>query len=141
MAKVTEFLDQMRASRQSILERLRSVPEEQMLVQAEWAQRQVTVRFLLYRLITHEEEHTVHLIKTLTALGIAQGEAELILRRLQATRGELEGLLVGLSDEDLDRVPAEGEWSVRQVLEHIVDAEERYSNRIEEALRSAKAGG
>ena len=141
MAKVAEFLDQMRASRQSILERLRSVPEDKMLVQAEWAQRQVTVRFLLYRLITHEEEHTVHLIKTLTALGIAQGEAELILRRLQATRGELEGLLVGLSDEDLDRVPAEGEWSVRQVLEHIVDAEERYSNRIEEALQSAKAGG
>ena len=133
MTKTTEVLEQMRVSRQRILERLRGVPEEQMLEQAEWGQRQVTVRFMFYRLITHEVEHTVHLLKTLDSLGIAQGEAELILRRLQATRGELEGLLVGLSDEELDRVP-EGEWSVRQVLEHITDTEERYSKRIVDAL-------
>ena len=133
MAKVTEVLEQMRASRQHILERLQGVAEEQMLAEAEWSQRQVTVRFMFYRLITHEVEHTVHLLKTLDSLGIAQGEAELILRRLQATRGELEGLLVGLSDEELDRVP-EGEWSVRQVLEHITDTEERYSKRILDAL-------
>ena len=133
MAKVTEVLEQMRASRQHILERLQGVAEKQMLAEAEWSQRQVTVRFMFYRLITHEVEHTVHLLKTLDSLGIAQGEAELILRRLQATRGELEGLLVGLSDEELDRVP-EGEWSVRQVLEHITDTEERYSKRIVDAL-------
>ena len=133
MAKVTEVLEQMRASRQSILEQLKGVAEEQMLEEAEWSQRQVTVRFMFYRLITHEVEHTVHLLKTLDSLGIAQSEAELILRRLQATRGELEGLLVGLSDEELDRVP-EGEWSVRQVLEHITDTEERYSKRIVDAL-------
>ena len=133
MAKVTEVLEQMRASRQHILERLQGVAEKQMLAEAEWSQRQVTVRFMFYRLITHEVEHTVHLLKTLDSLGIAQGEAELILRRLQATRGELEGLLVGLSDEELDRVP-EGEWSVRQVLEHITDTEERYSQRIVDAL-------
>ncbi len=134
MAKVTEVLEQMRASRQRILERLQGVAEEQMLEEAEWSQRQVTVRFMFYRLITHEVEHTVHLLKTLDSLGIAQSEAELILRRLQATRGELEGLLVGLSDEELDRVPAEGEWSARQVLEHITDTEERYSKRIVDAL-------
>ena len=133
MAKVTEVLEQMRASRQHILERLQGVAEGQMLAEAEWSQRQVTVRFMFYRLITHEVEHTVHLLKTLDSLGIAQGEAELILRRLQATRGELEGLLVGLSDEELDRIP-EGEWSVRQVLEHITDTEERYSQRIVDAL-------
>ena len=134
MTKVTEVLEQMRASRQRILEQLKGVAEEQMLAEAEWSQRQVTVRFMFYRLITHEVEHTVHLLKTLDSLGIAQSEAELILRRLQATRGELEGLLMGLSDEELDRVPTEGEWSVRQVLEHITDTEERYSKRILDAL-------
>ena len=111
---------------------------EQMLVPTEWGQRQVTIRFLFYRLITHEVEHTVHLLKTLETLGIAQSEAGLILRHLQTTRGELEGLLVGLSDDDLDRVPAEGEWSVRQILDHIVDTEERFSKRIEEDVKSAE---
>lgn len=134
MAKVTEVLEQMRASRQHILEKLQGVAEEQMLTDAEYAHRQVTVRFMFYRLITHEVEHTVHLLKTLDSLGIAQSEAELILRRLQATRGELEGLLVGLSDEELDQVPAEGEWSARQVLEHITTTEERYSERILDAF-------
>ncbi len=134
MPAVTQLLERIRTVRQVVQDRLQEVTEEQMLAQTQWGQREVTVRFMFYRLIAHEVEHTVHLLKTLQALGIHQGEAGLILRHLQAARGELEGLLIGLSDEDLDRVPAEGEWSLRQVIEHIVDTEERYSKRIGEAL-------
>ena len=94
----------------------------------------MNVRFYFYRLIAHEAEHTVHLIKTLAGLGMKQSEAQLILRNLQAARGELEGLLLGLSDEDLDRVPAEGEWAPRRVLEHIIETEKSYSSRVADAL-------
>ena len=45
--------------------------------------------------------------------------------------------MVGMSDEDLDREPAEGEWSARQVIDHILQVEEVYSRRIEEGIGSA----
>ena len=56
--------------------------------------------------------------------------------RLQQARGQLEGLLIGLSDEDLDRAP-EGEWSMRQVLEHFMQTEDFYLDRIEQAMASS----
>ena len=40
------------------------------------------------------------------------------------------------TDEDLDRVPAEGDWPIRRVLEHILEAEESYGKRIEEAVQA-----
>ena len=134
MTGVSEMLETLRERRERTLERLHDVTDEQMLASANWGQRKVDVRFFFYRLVAHQVEHTVHLAKTLHGLGIAQSEAGRILNNLQAARGELEGMLVGLTAEYLDRVPAEGEWSVRKVLEHIMEAEASYSRRIENAL-------
>jgi hypothetical protein len=75
----------------------------------------------------------VHELKTLRALDIVTTEAQLIMGRLQEARGQLEGLLVGLSDEDLDKAP-DGEWSMRQVQEHFMETEGDYVNIIEQAL-------
>ena len=141
MATVGELLEQMREQRARVHERLAGVTEEQMLAKTEWGQREVTVRFMFYRLIAHEVEHTVQLVKTLNGIGRTQSEAQLILSRLQAARGELEGLLLGLQDEELDRAPAEEEWPAQHVLEHIIRVEESYSKRIEEALATAGAAG
>ena len=107
-----------------------------MLAPVQMRDRQVTVRFMFYRLIGHEVEHTVQMVKTLNGIGKFQTEAQLILSRLQSARGELEGLLLGLEDGDLDRVPAEGEWSPREVLEHIIQVEESYTKRVADALAS-----
>ena len=141
MSSLAEMLDQMREQRRRTHERLGEVTEEQMLAPTSYGQREINARFMFYRLIAHEVEHTVHLAKTLHALGIAQGEAGLILKSLQTARGELEGMLVGLSDEDLDKVPSEGEWPARRVLEHILETEESYGRRIEEALETMDASG
>ena len=135
MTGVAEMLEKLRGRREQTFERLNDVTDEQMLTPANWGERKVDVRFFFYRLVAHQVEHTVHLAKTLHGLGIAQSEAGLILSNLQAARGELEGMLVGLTEDDLDRVPAEGEWSIRKVLEHIMDAEASYSRRIEKALQ------
>ena len=137
MTAVEETLQKMREQRRRTQERLQNVTEEQMLAPATYGEREVNVRFMFYRFIAHEVEHTVQLAKTLHALGAAQGEAQLILKSLQAARGEIEGMLVGLSDEDLDREPAEGEWSARQVIEHILQVEEAYTSRIQAGIESA----
>lgn len=135
MTAVTNIVDELRASRAELQEKLSVVTEEQMLTTIPRQQGgDVNVRFYFYRLIAHEAEHTVHLIKTLAGLNINQSEAQLILRNLQAARGELEGLLLGLSDEDLDRAPAEGEWPPRRVLEHIIETEKIYGGRVADAL-------
>ena len=42
-------------------------------------------------------------------------------------------------DEDLDRAP-DGEWSLRQVLEHIMETEDSYLPRLEQALTDAVPG-
>ena len=139
MTGIAEMLEQMRDQRTRTYDRLQNVAEEQMLADSTYGDRAVTVRFLFYRLIAHQVEHTVHLAKTLNALGIAQSEAGLILKNLQTASGELEGMLVGLTSEDLDRVPAEGDWPVRRVLEHILEAEESYSRKIEDALNGSSA--
>ena len=134
MSGVAELVEQMREQRRKTQARLRQVTEDQMLAKTHYGQREVDARFMFYRLIAHQVEHMVHLAKTLQALGITQGEAEMILKNLQATSGELEGMLIGLGDEDLDKVPREGDWPVRRVVEHTLETEETYGRRIEEAI-------
>ena len=138
MTTVAEVLEQMRATRSRLQEWLAGVTDEEMGASGQVGERPVYVRGMFYRFVAHEVEHTVHLVKTLRGLGWAQSEAQQILGRLQAARGELEGLLVGLEDEELDRVPAEGEWSLRQVLGHVVETEESYLQRLEETLRQVR---
>ena len=139
MSSKEEFMAHMRAKHDDLVKKLMSVPEEQMGEVAAWGQRQLPLRSMFYQLINHEIEHTVHAAKTLRDLGLAQTEAEQIMGRLEEARGRLEGLLVGLSDEDFDRAP-EGEWSMRQVLEHIMETEDSYGGRLEQIIKDTAAG-
>ncbi|MFN2165121.1 MAG: DinB family protein, partial [Anaerolineae bacterium] len=41
----------------------------------------------------------------------------------QEVNAELEAVLEGVSDEEASQSPAEGEWSVKQVLAHLTDGE------------------
>ena len=136
MSSVAEMLKLMRAKHDDLNSRLGAVPENRMGDIGAWGQRQMPIRTMIYQLMNHEIEHTVHAVKTLRDLGIAPTEAQLILGRLQEARGHLEGLLVGLSDDDLESAP-DGEWSLRQVLEHFMETEDFYLTRIEQALTSA----
>ena len=139
MSSKDEFMASMRAKHDDLVKSLMSVPEAQMGEVAAWGQRQMPLRSIFYQLINHEIEHTVHAVKTLRDLGIAQSEAEAILGRLEEARGRLEGVLVGLSDEDFDRAP-EGEWSMRQVLEHIMETEDAYGGRLEQVIKDTAGG-
>ena len=139
MSSKDEFMARMRAKHDDLVKSLMSVPEEQMGEVATWGQRQMPIRTMFYQLVNHEIEHTVHAVKTLRDLGLAQSEAEAILGRLEEARGRLEGVLVGISDEEFDRAP-EGEWSMRQVLEHIMETEDSYGGRLVQIIKDTAAG-
>jgi hypothetical protein len=65
-------------------------------------------------------------------------EAARTLALAQAAFGDLRGLLAGLPDELLDRVPREGEWPLRQTLHHLLHVEQTFRAHTGYALaRSA----
>jgi hypothetical protein len=136
MSALEDFRADMRLKHDTLNKELRSVTEDQMEIIAKWDQQEMPVRNVFYRLVTHELDHTVHMVKTLKRLDVSINEAEMIITTLQEARGKLEGLLVSISDENFDKAP-DGEWSPRQVLQHIVDVEENYTRRIDQAIRTS----
>jgi hypothetical protein len=53
---------------------------------------------------------------------------------------DLQAAIFGLTEEDSDRAPAEGEWSVRRVYAHILGADIFFSTTIRYALENHRAG-
>jgi len=53
---------------------------------------------------------------------------------------DLTGALAGIADEELDRAPAEHEWPVREVLQHMLGAESGFRTSMVLALRIRRAG-
>jgi len=48
--------------------------------------------------------------------------------------GVIEDLVAGLSEEDLDRSPADGGWTGREVIHHLADSEMRSAIRVRQLL-------
>ncbi len=67
---------------------------------------------------------TVHELRELAVRIAAQRTPPSIARRIMAqyhvAYRDLQALLLGIPTEDLERAPAEGEWSVRAALEHMM---------------------
>lgn len=53
-----------------------------------------------------------------------------MIMALQTNAGQLEAMVVGLDEETLQRRPAEGGWSVKEVVGHLRDAAEQYGTRF-----------
>jgi hypothetical protein len=66
--------------------------------------------------------------------------AQEAMARHHAAYLDLRGLLLGVGDDELDQVPAEGEWPLRTVLEHIMRAEYGFFSQIEHAVERWRAG-
>jgi hypothetical protein len=93
------------------------------------ASSKAPIQFVLYDLLRHEQALSVGAQR-------ARGtEIARILDLAQAADGDLIGVLVGRSDEDLDNT-RDAEWSLRDVLRHAIAVELRYGAQIEySALR------
>jgi hypothetical protein len=60
-------------------------------------------------------------------------QAQRILGQYHHAYRDLTGALAGLRDEDLDRVPKEGEWPLRDVIEHMLGAEQGFLGTVQYA--------
>jgi DinB superfamily len=85
-----------------------------------WRGRPLDVRYALYRALEEAQEAYVR------ATAEPHSEARRILALAQRAFGDLRGLLVGLPPDVLATAPRPGEWSVREVVAHVVLVEQRY---------------
>jgi uncharacterized damage-inducible protein DinB len=67
-------------------------------------------------------------------------QAERILSQYHQTYRDLTGALAGVRTEDLDRIPSEGEWSLREALNHMLGAEHGFLAVNRYALVNHRAG-
>lgn len=67
-------------------------------------------------------------------------QAQHILGQYHKQYMDLQAAIFGLLEEDVDRSPAEGEWSARRVYAHILGAEIGFSEVIKYALEGHRTG-
>ena len=79
-----------------------------------------TDRRALFEMLDAEEAQALRVRATPLSDAVA------ILALAQRAYGDLRGLLIGLPDDLLDRAPREGEWPLRQTLQHIISGELGY---------------
>jgi DinB family protein len=77
---------------------------------------------------------------TLSRLRPKPTPAQHILSQYHAAYMDLQAALLGISPEDAERTPGEGEWSVRQVYSHILGTDIGFTSVVRYALEGHRAG-
>src|SRR2546425_5458639 len=98
-----------------------------------WRGGDLQVRDALYRSLGDELDALV-VARERWDRDPATTDAERILSHADSALGDLRGLLVALDDPLLDRAPAEGEWTLRETLRHMLDVERRYPVNTSHAI-------
>ena len=113
------------------LERFAALDEKELAQPWLFRDKPMNVRYALYRTIEDAQEAVVR------AAARSHPESRRILSLAQRAFGDLRGLLVGLPADLLDKPPREGEWSVREILRHIIVIEGRYAAQTQHAVERA----
>ncbi len=99
-----------------------------------WAGQAVEVRFMLYRRATHERQHTVQVQKALRAIAHRTSEAQMLLGHAEMARGALEGMLLGVPDEIMNRDPGNGMPSFQQLMDETEAVEQEKVTAVLDAV-------
>lgn len=120
-----EIIDALDAVREEVIAEFAGLSDAQLKAPTHWAGHAVDVDFRLRRFAAHEREHTAHILKWRGQVDRRWTEAEALLALAWRERGALQGLLVGIDDEFLDREinPDMPEMTLRWMLAHIPGSE------------------
>jgi hypothetical protein len=115
------------------LERFAALDEKELGQPWQFLDKPMDVRYALYRTIEDAQEALV------AAAAHPHAESRRILSLAQRAFGDLRGLLLGLPTDFLDRPPREGEWSLREILRHVIVIEGRYAVQTRYAVDRSDA--
>jgi hypothetical protein len=122
------------------LRTLLGISEEDCRLPAKWAGTDRSVNFLLRHLSSHQLDHLQHLQKLLRGRQRALTESQILLMKAHALQGELEAILLSLTDEEFTQDgPNEGDWSAQQLAEHLAQIERGYRQEIRSSIEKAHA--
>lgn len=115
-----------------ILDSLADMQREELRYAAD-SPRYYTVARNLLSLTDHIQQHITQIDAARASLRADPGMPQRMLARVVRAYGDLRASLVGLDDAALDQVPEPGEWTIRQVLDHVIGGQQRALARIREA--------
>jgi hypothetical protein len=133
VSKATELAGKLLAQRVDTIEQLSATPSTKLgLKNADGR----TMRAVMRIMHDHEMSHLIQIQKTCQALGHKATEVQMILAQTMQARAALAAAVLSLSDEEIEAKPSADEWSVREVLEHVL----RYDPVLIERIRTQFEG-
>jgi hypothetical protein len=130
----------LRDERAKTLRTLLSIPDDACATRVEWWGRKQTINQRLRAFTGHADDHFQHLHRLLQARGHQFTEAQLLMMKAHSALAFFEVLVLSLDDEDFDATgPNDGDWSARQVLEHVINNEREYRENILAGLAALAA--
>ncbi len=133
--KLNAKLEEIRNRRDEVLALLQDVEDTNASLSTEQWSYYPTVGVLFLRFGDHMREHANQVTGARQAMQADCTDLQRKLAEAERAWGHLLGTVVGLTDDDLDRVPEEGAWTIRETLDHILMAETRYLESIQNALQ------
>ena len=105
-----------------------------------WQDYEEGVRFSFFRTYEQLRQLAANLGTQRTTLGIPPTIPQRIMAQYQLAYRDLQAILFGVSDEQAQRPPAEGEWSLQEILPHIVQATRGFFVVSSVTIDRARAG-
>jgi uncharacterized damage-inducible protein DinB len=139
-----EAVDELRRERALTLDALLGLSEDDVKERIDWRGTPQSVNMRLQLFSGHLLDHQQHLLKLLAARGRTISTAEYMLMKAAAEMATFEVLCLALSDEEFTSGgPQDGDWSAKEIIEHVTSSERGYRERVLaglEAARAARAG-
>lgn len=133
--ELNSLLAEIRGVRDRTMAELSDIPESDFAVPVDLP-RWDEVRRVLLRFGEHMREHANQIEKAREDLQQSRTMPQHMLAEAERAWGQVLAATTGLEDGDLDTAPEPGSWSVRTVLAHMLETEQRYLD----AVRRARAG-
>jgi hypothetical protein len=117
-----------------------ALADEDLLRDWAWQAYRDGVRYAFFRMYEELRELAANTAAERAAGGPPLTLAQRALALYHAAYREMWALLIGVPDAELDRVPAEDEWPLRQVLDHAIEADGGFYGVITYALERQRTG-
>lgn len=134
MSKAADLASRLMTGRIETVETLKETPADRLGLKNQDGR---AMRSMMRIMHDHEMSHVVQVQKTRLALGAHQTEAQMILAQTIQARAALAAAIVGMSDEEIDRKPTPDQWSVSEIVEHVLRYDpvliERFKTQFPEA--------
>lgn len=117
-----------------------ALQDESLDLEWTWRDHDEGLRFALLGTYHELRDLSVTLAAGRLAEGIPVTAAQHVLGQYHTAFRDLEAILLGAGDGDLDRIPAEDEWPLRQILAHMIAADRGFFALVYYAVDQHQSG-